>query len=159
MTNKIRFNAIIERNQEFNAAYIRFPFDTQELFGIKGQVKIKATFDGKVEYRGSLANMGLGCHILGITKEIRSIIDKSFGDTISIEIERDLEERTIAIPDYLLRLLDENHHAKEYFSTLSYTDKKEYIRWIETAKKEETRTKRIGLFIDKLSKKKKFSDK
>jgi hypothetical protein len=38
----------------------------------KGQVKIKAVFDDKVEYRGSLAKMKSECHILGLTQEIRN---------------------------------------------------------------------------------------
>jgi hypothetical protein len=37
-----------------NAAFVEFPFSTEEIFGKKGQVKIKAVFDDKVEYREAL---------------------------------------------------------------------------------------------------------
>jgi len=38
------------------------------------------------------------------------------------------------------------------FEKLSYTHRKEYCRWITDAKKEETRTKRLGKAIEMLKK-------
>ncbi|WP_258561819.1 DUF1905 domain-containing protein [Chryseobacterium chendengshani] len=58
-TQKINFKAIIQQNGTMNAAFVEFPFSVEELFGKKGQVKIKALFDETVEYRGSLAKMNL----------------------------------------------------------------------------------------------------
>jgi hypothetical protein len=43
----------IKQNGTMNCLF-DFPFSTEELFGKKGQVKIKALLDEKVEYRGSL---------------------------------------------------------------------------------------------------------
>jgi hypothetical protein len=59
-----------------NAAYVEFPFSAEDMFGKKGQVKIKASFDDKVEYRGSLAKMKSDCHILGLTQEVRKQLGK-----------------------------------------------------------------------------------
>jgi hypothetical protein len=150
---KIKFEAKIEQNKNIDAAYVKFPYDAMELFGVKGQVRIKALIDKKVLYRGSLAKMGMDCHILGITKAIRNEIGKNFGDTIEIELEQDLEPREIIIPEDALNLLKKNKKAKEIFERLSYTHKKEYIRWIEEAKKEETRKRRLEQFIQKLMEK------
>lgn len=86
MKNKIEFEAIILQHKNINAAYINFPFSTEELFGKKGQVKVKVIFDEKIEYRGSLAKMEGNSHRLGITQDIRKYINKSFGDTIKIEL-------------------------------------------------------------------------
>lgn len=157
--SKIKFQAIIEQHQSIDAAFIKIPFDVKEVFGTKGQVKVKVRFDGKVDYRGSIANMGMDCHSLGITKEIRNKINKTFGDPVSVELEKDIEERIVIIQTDVSGLLDINPKAKEYFNSLSYTDRKEYIQWIEEAKKEETRVKRIEKFIEKLNNRKKFSDK
>jgi len=55
--------------------------------------------------------------------------------------------------------LSKHPKAKEFYNGLSYTNQKEYIRWIESAKREETKANRIELFIEKLNSKKKFSDK
>jgi hypothetical protein len=129
-----------------------------KLYGVKGQVKVKAVFDGKVEYRGSLVKMGFPCHVLGITKEIRQKLGKTLGDSINVEIEQDTEVREVIVPEDVKLLLDQHMEGKKYFDSLSYSDRKEYIRWIDTAQKEETRARRIGMFIEKINNGKKFSD-
>ena len=48
----------------------------------------------------------------------------------------------MVVPDDVKILLDENQKAKELYEKMSYTHRKEYIRWIEDAKKEETRERR-----------------
>ena len=85
-------------------------------------------------------------------------LGKSLGDNIRVIIEQDLEIREVIIPDDVKILLDDNPRAKKYFESLSYTDRKEYIRWIESAKQAETRERRIGIFIGKLKVKKKFME-
>ena len=46
-----------------------------------------------------------------------------------------------------------------YFNSLAFSHRKEYIQWIESAKKEETRVKRIGQAIEKLVSKEGLHDK
>ncbi|WP_081780132.1 DUF1905 domain-containing protein [Chryseobacterium oranimense] len=142
MKQKIEFTGIIKQNGSMNAAFVEFPFSTEELFGKKGQVKIKALFDDRVEYRGSLAKMKSDCHILGLTQDIRKQLGKTFGDEVLVSLIEDKEERTIAIADDIASVFNENPDAKNLFNTMSYTHRKEYIRWIEEAKKPETRENR-----------------
>ncbi|WP_343660450.1 YdeI/OmpD-associated family protein [Chryseobacterium sp.] len=148
----ILFKAMIQQNGEMNAAFVEFPFSTEELFSKKGQVKIKAVFDEKVEYRGSLTKMKSDCHILGLTQEVRKQLGKTFGDEVSVSLIEDKEERMVEIADDIASVFDENPEAKTLFDKMSYTHKKEYIRWIEEAKKPETRenrkTKMILMILD-----------
>lgn len=83
----LSFKATILRNGEMDAAYIIVPYDIRQLFG-KGRLQVNATFDG-VPYRGQVVRMGTPDYLIGITKQIRKQIGKSFGD----EIEVTLEER------------------------------------------------------------------
>lgn len=145
---KIEFEAPILQHQNINAAYIEFPFSTHELFGKKGQVKIKAVFDKKIEYRGSLANRGHGCHVLGLTQDVRKSLGKTFGDTVSVELWEDKEERTVELPEDVVEIFNQNKKAKELFDKMSYTHRKEYIRWITDAKKPETRENRKVKMIE-----------
>ncbi|AZB00883.1 DUF1905 domain-containing protein [Chryseobacterium joostei] len=142
MNSPIKFTAVIKQNGEMNAAFVEFPFSTEELFHTKGQVKIKATFDNKIEYRGSLAKMKSDCHILGLTQEVRKQLGKTFGDEVSVCLIEDKEERVVDIANDIALIFNENPQAKELFDKMSYTHKKEYIRWIEEAKKNETREAR-----------------
>ncbi|GEJ44896.1 hypothetical protein CRS_15040 [Chryseobacterium sp. ON_d1] len=143
---------MIQQNGEMNAAFVEFPFSTEELFSKKGQVKIKVVFDEKVEYRGSLTKMKSDCHILGLTQEVRKQLGKTFGDEVSVSLIEDKEERMVEIADDIASVFDENPEAKTLFDKMSYTHKKEYIRWIEEAKKPETRenrkTKMILMILD-----------
>lgn len=104
MENKYAFEAIIKQNGGINATFVEFPFSVKEAFGKTGQVKIRAVFDRKVEYRGSLAKMGGDCHILGLTKAIREKIGKSFGDSVEVELWEDQEERIVEIPEDVVKI-------------------------------------------------------
>lgn len=151
-TKAVEFKAIIQKNGELNAAFVEFPFSVEELFSKKGQVKIRAVFDDTVEYRGSLVKMKSDCHLLGLTQEIRKQLGKTFGDEIFVSLIEDKEERTVDIAEDIAVVFNENPEAKELFTKMSYTHKKEYIRWIEEAKKPETRenrkTKMILMILD-----------
>lgn len=136
--------------------FVFFPYDVKKEFGTKGQVKVKASFEG-IEYRGSLAPMGMEFHLLGIRKEIRNALKKEIGDIIEVIVELDTEPRIVKVPHDFQIVLDTNKTAKETFEKFAYTHRKEYVRWIEEAKKEETRKKRIIKALDMISNGKKFS--
>jgi hypothetical protein len=76
------FNAMILQNGNMDAAYTEVPYDIKEIFG-KGRLLVNATFDG-IPYSGQVVKMGTPCYIIGITKQIRKQINKSFGDEIEV---------------------------------------------------------------------------
>lgn len=60
--------------------------------------------------------------------------------------------KEVRIPEDMAKALKKNKKEEALFNSLAYSHKKEYVEWIVTAKKEETRTKRINEMIEKLSK-------
>ena len=76
------FNTVILQNEDMDAAYVEVPFDIKALFG-KGRLSVHATFDG-VSYDGQIVKMGTPCYIIGIRKDIRKQIGKSFGDPVHV---------------------------------------------------------------------------
>ncbi|MEG2935316.1 MAG: YdeI/OmpD-associated family protein [Clostridium sp.] len=149
-----RFNAEIKRVEGKDASYIEIPFDVEAVYGSK-RVKVKAIFDGH-PYRGSIVKMGLPCYMIGITKEIRKAIGKTFGDIIEVSIEKDEEERTVEIPEDFQGAVDKSEEAKTFWDTLSFSVKRKYITWITSAKKEETRRNRVEAAVEKLIHKEKL---
>ena len=147
-TDYITFETEIKQNGTINAAFVDVPFSTEELFGKKGQVKIKALLDEKVEYRGSLAKMKSNCHLLGLTQEVRKQLGKTFGDKVTVKLWEDQEERIVEIPDDVLEVFEKNKKAFEMYQKMSYTHRKEYMRWITEAKKPETRENRKVKLIE-----------
>lgn len=81
---KLEFEAIILQNEDMDATYVEVPFDIKALYG-KGRLLVNATFDG-VPYQGQVVKMGTPCHIIGVTKQIRKLIGKSFGDSVSVTL-------------------------------------------------------------------------
>lgn len=143
-----KFESVIQKHPDKDATFIEIPFDVEETFGSK-RVKVKAKFD-EVEYRGSIVKMGLPCYMIGITKAIRKEIGKEAGDSISVEIEKDEEERVVELPEDFKLALDKNKAAKDFYESLSYSAKRKYVQWITGAKKSETREKRISEAVIKL---------
>ncbi len=145
-----KFTAVLEDpGLTVDAAFISFPYDVPQLFGTRGQVKVKVTFDG-YPYRGILSVMGGGKHAILVRKDVRQAISKNVGDTVKVVVEQDLEERVVELPKSLHDLLEKKPKAKTFFDTLSFTNRKEYAVWIASAKKEETLLKRLDATIDKL---------
>lgn len=150
MAKKYEFDAEILKHPMLNSGYIEFPYDVKKEFG-KGRVKVKALIDG-VPYLGSLVKMGGECHWMGITQEVRKKTGKNPGDKVHIIIEEDLEERTVEIPVDFYESLSKEKSVFDFFDKLSFTHKKEYVRWITEAKREETRKSRISKAIEMLKK-------
>ena len=134
-------------------AFVEVPFDVEKEFGAK-RPKVKATFEG-VPYRGILTRMGTEKHILIILKDIREKIGKTFGDEVNMTVELDTEPRVLELPKELVKELKKDKEAKMFFDKLSYTHQREYVNWINEAKKEETKQNRILKAIAMLKKGKK----
>lgn len=149
MSELIEFSAVLKKDDSWNSTYIDFPYDVKTLFGTSGNVKVKVTYDG-VAHRGLLTNMGGGCHFLGINKELRAKIGKNPGEEIHVALERDTEERIVEVPDDLSAVFAAHPEARTRYERLSYTHRKEYVRWIEEAKKPETRLKRLNKTVEML---------
>ena len=145
-----RFKAVIEdAGGGSGGALVRVPFDVEKAYG-KKRVKVRVTIDGE-PYRGSVVRMGGPGHMLPVLKHIRAKIGKGKGAAVSIAMWEDLEPRIVTVPSDLRRAL--GAHPKEllFFKGLSYTGRKEYVRWVEGAKREVTRTSRISRVIQLLS--------
>ncbi len=79
---------------------------------------------------------------------------KKEANTIEREIFKyaDSKTKTIILPIDLAAILAKNKKAKSIFNTLSFSNRREYIEWIITAKREDTRLARLKGTIEKLLK-------
>jgi hypothetical protein len=140
------FDAVIEAAG--GGAFVTIPFDVEQAFG-KKRVPVQATFDGE-PYRGLVVRMGGECHMLIVRKEIREKIGKQAGDTVHVTLAEDTEPRVVEVPPDLRTALDGDAAAAATFERLSYTHRREYVQWIEDAKREETRRNRVAKAIGML---------
>jgi len=152
MPQKHTFTATIQ-NAGGGGAFVEVPFDVEKAFGSK-RPKVKAVIEG-VSYRGALVRMGGPNHMLIILKGIREQIGKTFGDEVTVTVEPDVEPRVVEIPADLKKAFSKDKMAKAFYDKLSFTHQREYVMWIEEARKEETRQNRIARTIEMLKKGKK----
>src|SRR5690349_14115515 len=135
MSQKHTFTAPI-KNAGGGGAFVEVPFDVEKAFGSK-KPKVRAVIEG-LPYRGTLVRMGTECHILPVLKGIREQAGVTFGDTIKVSVEADTEPRVIKVPAELAKEFKKEKAANAFFDKLSYTHQREYVTWIEDAKKDET---------------------
>lgn len=102
---------------------------------------VRATVNG-YEWRTSVTRMR-GEYLLGLNREVREGAGVAAGDTVQVVIELDQAPREVAVPAALADALERDPEAKAAFDGLAFTHRKEYARWIEEAKREETRERRV----------------
>lgn len=135
---ELKFCARILQNENMDAAYVEVPYDIKELFG-KGRLLVNVTFDG-IPYRGQVVKMGTPCYIIGVTKQIRKQIGKSFGDMVEVVLhERDSEKSQMwQCPkcDREFKKKEQSHYCGEKPKTIDEyilsqdEDKQEDLRYI-----------------------------
>ena len=147
MSKIIEFTGVMEALEGYpNNGSVVFPFDLKETFG-KKSVKAKFTFDG-IEYRGLLKSMGGDCVWCLIRKDIREKLGKQPGDLVHVTVQEDTEERVVVVPPDFQQVMEENPAMKPIFEGFSYTCRKEYVNWINEAKRPETRQNRLAKSVE-----------
>jgi hypothetical protein len=146
----LKFQAqLVSRGPNGAWTYLQIPFNVPQIFGRKGQIPVRATING-FTFRNSLMPRS-GVHILGVGKDILASAAASPGDTVHVELALDDAPRTVAIPADLESALAKSPAHHQAFAALAYSHKKEYVDWIESAKKPETRQARIKKMGEMLS--------
>jgi hypothetical protein len=126
------------------------PFSVEEAFGTKARVAVCGTVNG-FPFRTSLMPRGKGVFYMAFTKAMQDATKSGVGDTVSVVMEQDTAPRVITIPAYLKKALAKPPAQTRAFAALSYSHQKEYVDWIEQAKRPETRANRIEKTITLLT--------
>lgn len=64
----------------------------------------------------------------------------------------DAATKTVRLPEDLEHAFKSSKSARLFFNGLSYSNKKEYVEWIVTAKREATRAERVAGSVERLTK-------
>ncbi len=78
-----------------------------------------------------------------------NIRNNEFGEYI------DVDNKQIKLPPEIADMLEKETAVMDFYQSLSYTNKKEYVLWILTAKQEKTRSERLVKMVEKLNARKK----
>jgi Bacteriocin-protection, YdeI or OmpD-Associated/Domain of unknown function (DUF1905) len=109
---------------------------------------VVATVNGAT-WRTTVTRMR-GEFLLGLNRAVREEAGVEAGDTVEVELELDTAPREVEVPDALANALAEDSGARAAFDRLAYTHRKEYARWIDEAKRDETRQRRVARALEML---------
>lgn len=121
-----------------------------------GWVKVKGSIDGFEIKKYHLMPFGNGELFLPVKVEIRKKIKKQAGDYVHIILYSDNEP--LEVPQELLLCLQDDHEALQFFNTLNESEQHNYVKWIYSAKTDQTKVDRIAKTLIRLSRNQKFTD-
>ena len=101
-------------------------------------------------FRSSARPHGDGSHYIVVNRSIRDAIQATPGDMVHVVMERDTAPRTVAVPADFTAAWETNQQLRKSFESLSYSRRKEFVDWIESAKKVETRESWITRSLEML---------
>jgi hypothetical protein len=109
---------------------------------------VVATVNG-YSWRTTVTRMR-GEFLLGLSRAVREQADVEAGDSVEVELVLDSAPRELELPDALATALAGDPAARAKFDALAFTHRKEYARWIEEAKRDETRERRVVQALEML---------
>lgn len=118
-------------------------------FRVRGQID-NLQISGK-----SLIPMGSGDFILSLDSKIRKQLRKEVGQPVAISLAHDVDFK-IEMPEDLEVCLAQEDGLLEHFLSYTKAHQNYFISWLNTAKTEATRTKRLIMIVDAMAKKQDF---
>lgn len=158
----INFTAIIlkfgQQGEKTGWTYIDIPADiAQQLkpenkksFRVKGQLNAFAISGVAV------MPMGEGNFILVLNADMRKGIHKREGAIVQVSLEVDHDFK-LTVPDDLQECLADEPEALAYFNSLLESHRRYFVNWINSAKTEPTRAKRIVMTCNAMGQKMDFA--
>ena len=120
---------------------IPVPGEVVAALGPSRRPAVRVTVNGYT-YRTSVASMK-GTFMCSVSADVRKNAGVGGGDEVDVEIELDTEPREVTVPADFREALGRDPEAGRFFDSLSYSHKSAYVLWVESAKKDETRQRRI----------------
>lgn len=143
----MKFRATVELGGK-TATGIEVPEDVVAALGQGSRPPVMVTVGGH-SYRTTVARMG-GRFLVPLSAENRTAAGVAAGDEVDVGIEPDTAPREVAVPADLAEALARDDAARAAFDRLSYTHRKEWVRWVEEAKKADTRSARLAKTVEAL---------
>ena len=124
----MKFPATIQLGGK-TATGINVPDDVVAALGGGNRPPVRVTLAGYT-YRTTVARMR-GTFMLPVSAEVRERARVAAGDKLDVEIELDTAPREVTMPSDLAIALADAPQARAFYDGLSYTHRKEWVRWIE----------------------------
>ncbi len=158
----IQFTATMHRfekqGEKTGWTYIEIPQDLAQKLkpGNKKSFRVKGKLDDYKISGVSLLPMGGGAFIMAVNAAMRKGIGKKHGAMVKVQLEED--KKPYQLDKDFLECLQDEPKAYEIFNAMPRSFQNYYSKWIESAKTESTKTKRIAHAVSSLAKHMNFSE-
>ena len=115
----------------------------------RGLVTVDGTFDGQ-PFLATLQPDGQGSHWLKVDKALREAAGVAVGDTVALEVAPVAGEPEPRVPADLRKALAADAQARARWDSLTRVARRDWIQWLTSAKKAETRERRVASTCDML---------
>jgi hypothetical protein len=132
-----------------SSLFIVVPPEVVSALSAKKRPPVRVTLNGDYTYRSTVSVYG-GRYYLPLRREIREACGLAPGMPLDVTLALDEEPRQIEIPDDLAAAFAGDPGAQDAFDRLSFTHRREYVDWVTSAKREETRTRRVAQTLEML---------
>ena len=119
---------------------VEIPEAVVKQLGAGKRVPVRVTLNG-AKYRSTIAVYG-GRYYLPARKEVRDAANLVVGGRAKVSLEVDTAPRTVVVPADLARALSAAKLRAD-FDAFSFSRRREFVEWIASAKRAETRSARI----------------
>ena len=131
-------------------AFIHLPPAASERLSSRGQVAVELLLNG-VSRLTVLQPDGIGGHWLKVDSDLMEAAGITVGDEVLIEVTPSKVWPEPEVPQELKRALHDSPTALLVWNDITAAARTDWVFWIESAKKEETRLKRIMGACDMLA--------
>jgi hypothetical protein len=144
----IEFTTIIlqfnEQGEKTGWTYIEIPVDIAQQMkpGNKKSFRVRGILDAFPVQGMALMPMGEGNFIMALKAEVRKGIHKNAGAMLQVRLEEDIDFK-VEMPADLQECFDFEPDAFDFYNSLAKSHREYFIKWIDSAKTNETRAKRI----------------
>ncbi|MBK9379882.1 MAG: DUF1905 domain-containing protein [Chitinophagaceae bacterium] len=158
----VQFTATIhkfgKKGEKTGWTYFDMPADiVQQLKpGNKKEFKVKGKLDGYAIRRVSVLPMGGGLFIMPLNTVMRRAIGKKQGAILTVQLTEDKSD--FVFNKDFMDCLDDEPAAKEFFQSLTGSHQRYFSKWIDSARTEPTKTKRIAMAITALARKRGYPE-
>ena len=157
---KIRFRATLFRPEAAAKAvtwtFLTLPKNASARLPSRGMTSVEGAING-VPFRATLEPDGQKGHWLKVDRKMRVAAGADAGDIVSLEIAPVAEEPEPRVPADLRKALAAAPKARALWSDITPIARRDWIHWITSGKRAETRVLRIDKACDMLAKGKRRS--
>lgn len=149
----VRFKAKLQRPAEPKGAtwsFLVLPKAASAKLPTRSMVTVEGTLAGAA-FQATLEPDGAGSHWLKVEEKLREAAGVEAGDTIELEVAPVAKEPEPKVPADLKQALAGDCAAEATWHDITPVARRDWIHWITSGKKAETRLKRIATAIDKLA--------